>query len=194
MAEPKEPRINSTQAALLVGTAVVFDLVSLIPAIGQAIATVGSAVVFCIWFLILHVPLISPKKLLTWSLAYLVELVPVLSALPGITTGVILMIAITRTEDRLGVQVLSSKGLANPSQIAGQLKPRLDRYVRKEGEPREGAPQGGVFREGVYRKALDIAGGPSQRQQMNDVRTQPSTPASTPKSPGDTYSQEDGLT
>ena len=154
----KEPRISSTQASLLVGTAVIFDLISFIPAIGQALSLVGSVVVFSIWFLILRVPLVSPKKLVTWATAGLVEAIPLISALPGITTGVILMIAITRTEDRLGVQVLSMKGLANPSQIAGQLKPRIDRYTR-EGD-------------GVFRKAIDTAT-PSmpQRAKMNDVRT-----------------------
>ena len=81
----KEPRISSTSAALLVGTAVVFDVVSAVPAIGQAIAAVGSAVVFGIWFVILGVPLVSPKKLLTWSLAYLVW-VPI-SAVVAVRTG-----------------------------------------------------------------------------------------------------------
>src|SRR5688572_26613394 len=165
----KEPRISSTSAALLVGTAVVFDVVSAVPAIGQAIAAVGSAVVFGIWFVILGVPLVSPKKLLTWSLAYLVEVIPAISALPAITTGVILMIAITRTEDGLGVEVLSAKGLKNPAQIKEQLTKRVDRYVREEGVPRKNAPQGGVFREGVYRQALNAARAPARERPMDDT-------------------------
>lgn len=179
----KEPRISGTQASLLVGAAVIFDLISLIPAVGQAIATVGSIVVFSIWFLVLGVPLVSPKKLVAWVSAGIIELIPLISALPGITAGVILMIAITRTEDRLGVQVLSTKGLANPAQIAEQLKPRIDRYTRKEGAPQQDRSQTGVYREGIYRKAIDAAAGP-QRQQMNDLRRPaPQTPPSRPPAP-----------
>jgi hypothetical protein len=151
----KEPRISSTQGVLLVGTAIIFDLISLIPAIGQILAIVGAAVVFSIWFLILHIPLVSPKKLLGWATAGLVEAIPIISWIPSITGGVILMIAITRAEDKLGLQVLSTKGLANPTQIVGQLKGKVLPF-----QPRQ--------ETGETTSA--------QRPHMNDMRTSNTSP------------------
>lgn len=115
----REPRISSTSAALMVATALLFDVISIIPVVGQAIADVGSFVVFLIWFLILGLPLVSPKKLLTTLVAYIIEFIPAISALPAITAGVIIMIVISRAEDKTGIQLLDKKGAPNLKNIAG---------------------------------------------------------------------------
>ncbi|MEK7579151.1 MAG: hypothetical protein AAB460_01280 [Patescibacteria group bacterium] len=117
MAEPSKKRISNTTAMLLFAVAIVFDLISIIPFVGQFISTVGGAVTFFIWFTILGIPLISPKKIASWGLNLAVEAFPVLGSVwPGITAGVILMVLITRTEDTLGVQILKTKGVPGPTQ------------------------------------------------------------------------------
>lgn len=111
--EKKESKISDTAAALMIATAIILDIISIIPVVGQAFADVGSFVIFLIWFLILGLPLVTPKKLLTMLSAYIIELVPAISALPAITVGVILMIALTRAEEKTGIQLLSKKGVPN---------------------------------------------------------------------------------
>ncbi|GMU74074.1 MAG: hypothetical protein AMXMBFR44_2730 [Candidatus Campbellbacteria bacterium] len=119
--EAKKPRISKTSAVLMVATAIILDLVSIIPAVGQALADVGSFVIFLLWFLILGVPLVTPKKLLTTGLAYVIEVIPAISALPAITAGVIIMIVLTRAEDATGLTLLDSKGIVNPLNVTKSL-------------------------------------------------------------------------
>lgn len=108
---PKESKISNTTGALMVATAGILDLISIIPVVGQALASVGSFVIFLIWFLILGLPLVTPKKLLTTLSAYVIEIIPAISALPAITVGVILMIVLTRAEEKTGIQLLDKKGV-----------------------------------------------------------------------------------
>lgn len=127
MSSEKKERINTTNASLMIGTALILDVISAAPIVGQIVADVGSFVIFLIWFLILGLPLLSPKKITVYAVSFVVSIVPVLSALPEITLAIVAFILITRAEDKLGVQVLSRKGLTNPTAIAGELKPQFDR-------------------------------------------------------------------
>lgn len=108
----------------MIATAVVFDIISIIPVVGEAIGIVGSAVVFGIWFLTLGIPLLSTKKLVTTFVGYLGEAIPAVSALPFITVGVILIIGMTRLEDKTGISVekLATGKISSVSDAVGALR------------------------------------------------------------------------
>lgn len=132
--EKKESKISDTTAALMIGTAVILDLISIIPVVGQAFASVGSFVIFLIWFLILGLPLVTPKKLLTTLSAYIIEFIPAISALPAITVGVILMIVLTRAEEKTGIKLLDKKGVptfGNLAKAGGAIRAAGTEVVEK---------------------------------------------------------------
>lgn len=133
MAEQHKERITNITASLMIATAFIFDIISAFPIGGQLVADTGSTVVFLIWFLILGLPLLSPRKILTYAGAFIISIIPVISALPEITLAIVIFILITRTEDKLGVQVLSKKGLSNPSSIAGGIRSQSDRLQERSG-------------------------------------------------------------
>lgn len=164
--EKKQPRITNTSAFLMVGTAIVFDLISIVPVIGQAVAVVGSAIVFLIWFLILRLPLISPKKLLTIALSYLGESVPAISVLPLITLGVILMIVFTRAEDKLGIRVLDKVGAGKVS--AGAVRAERKAVRRALDPERTARTQERLARMKVSREARGISDVAKSRPEMKD--------------------------
>jgi hypothetical protein len=76
-------------------------------AIGVALApviTVGATFLFWLWFNILGVSFITnPKRLATFAIESVGELIPVLGALPLWTVGTIITIVITRSEDKGGI-------------------------------------------------------------------------------------------
>ncbi len=89
----------------MIGTAVILDLLALIPVVGGFFGGIGGIVIFGIWFLMLGIPLIGPKQLTRWGLNLLGEVFTG-GLWAGMTVGVILMIVLTRTEDKLGINVL----------------------------------------------------------------------------------------
>ncbi len=108
---PKE-LISNTQKVFLVGTAILFDLLSIVL---PAVMSIVAAVVFGIWFLILKLPLLSPKKLVTQALALFGESVPAISILPFITIGVMLMISMEKIKEKTGVDAFALVSKGRPS-------------------------------------------------------------------------------
>jgi len=105
----KEPRVSAVSATLMICTAIIFDLVSLIPLI-NIITGALALLTFGMWFIIKDVSLVSPSRLTTGLLAGIIEVYPVLSMLPATTIGVIIVIISSRFEDKTGVKVpLSAK-------------------------------------------------------------------------------------
>jgi len=110
-------RIGNVNAGLMVGAALLFDLLQfvfsffhIIPVVGNAVALIVAwyiaafaLVVFGVWFALCGVNYFTGKrsaqKLLTAFSAVIIELVPFVNALPAITGGVIAMIIATRIED-----------------------------------------------------------------------------------------------
>jgi len=70
--QPKKKRISTGVAVAMVAVALLFDAISLIPVIGSFISSIFGAGVFGFWFYWLGIPLISPKKLASWGLNFLV--------------------------------------------------------------------------------------------------------------------------
>lgn len=169
--ENKKPRrIDPVTRYKLIGTAIIFDLISIIPVVGQFLAIGGAGITFYIWFKMLGVSFISPKKIVTTVVEYIGEAIPVVSALPLITTGTIIMIVLTDIEDKTGVGVA---GLATGKIPKGQLKKDISRTanktVRREANPERVARA----RERLVRMKEQQANGGSAtsagRQTMKDV-------------------------
>jgi len=104
--EKKQPRISNTTAFFMVAVAIILDLLALIPIVGGILAGVGGVVIFGIWFLMLGIPLIGPKQLTRWGLNLLGETVTA-GLWAGMTMGVILMITLTRAEDKTGISLVN---------------------------------------------------------------------------------------
>jgi len=112
----KRQRISVPVALLMVALALIFDglqdlalFVNVIPAVGTVIDFIFSemiawlaAIIFFVWFAVLGVNYGGKKaalKLLISLSSFIVELIPLIDALPAITVGVVSLIIITRAED-----------------------------------------------------------------------------------------------
>jgi hypothetical protein len=97
-------RIDKQTAISMVVVAILFDLISIVPGLNVVSLVLGN-LTFGLWFKMKGVGLIGKKKIATWGGEGIIEAIPALSALPGITVGVILMLVITRTEDATVITV-----------------------------------------------------------------------------------------
>ncbi|MEX0918938.1 MAG: hypothetical protein WDZ85_03175 [Candidatus Paceibacterota bacterium] len=97
-------RISRLSASGMIVTALLIDLIALIPIV-NLITTATAFMVFGFWFYLKNIPLISTRKMLTYLTAGVLAIIPFL---PGITAGVIAVIIFTRTEDKTGLS-LSAK-------------------------------------------------------------------------------------
>ncbi len=110
-AEPeKKQRIKTWMAACLVATAGSIDLLQALltlVAIGvvfSPVISIGATFLFWLWLNILGVSFISsPKRLATMAIQAMAEIIPGIDALPALTLGTILLIVITRSEDKGGI-------------------------------------------------------------------------------------------
>lgn len=137
----QKERIGIATAIAMVGTALVLDglqallfFLNVLPAIGQVLDVVGSwfisflaVIIFGLWFALCRVNYFTGKKagmkLLIMLSTVVVELIPILDAIPAITFGVVALIIQTRIED---------KGLAGADAVtkAAQAAPVLRAAAR----------------------------------------------------------------
>ncbi|HEY4515963.1 MAG TPA: hypothetical protein VJH67_02120 [Candidatus Paceibacterota bacterium] len=106
----KKQRIKLWMGACLIAAAGSIDLIQALltlVAIGIVISpiiSVGATFLFWLWLTILGVPFgTSPKRLAIMATQAVAELFPAIDALPILTTGTILLVLITRSEDRGGI-------------------------------------------------------------------------------------------
>lgn len=104
MAEGKPQRIDNITAGLMITVAVVFDLISLIPVV-NIISAVAATLIFGLWFLLLGIGFANPKRIATWATGLLVEAIPFLSILPGLTIAVAVTIFMIKLEDKTGLKI-----------------------------------------------------------------------------------------
>src|SRR5665213_1877969 len=112
----KRRRVSNLSAAVMIGLAIFFDLLqfflfflNVIPVAGTAIAFMGDIFIttlafiafYLVWFPLLRVPLSSGKsgKLMNVIFSAVIEAVPILDVLPGITYGVVSTVILSRIED-----------------------------------------------------------------------------------------------
>lgn len=110
----KKQRIKIWMGACMVIFALFIDLIELgstylvIGVIFSPIISIGTGFVFWLWFKLLGISYISnPKRLVTQSAQFIIEIIPGLDAIPILafawTIGTIITIIITRSEDKGGI-------------------------------------------------------------------------------------------
>ncbi len=99
--QPKRNRIGLATIIFMPVVALFFDLLSLlIPGAGAM-----GWIVIGIWLLLLGVSPFTIKRLATAGVSALVEIIPILSVLPSVTVGVIVIIGMVKSEDKLGIKL-----------------------------------------------------------------------------------------
>lgn len=102
---PPVERISKTTGWLMIGTAILFDVIGLIPLINIAPA-IANFVLFPIWFYTRGVTYTKNKSVLWWTaVTSVIGLVPFLSSvLPELTTGVVRNVLHVRKQDKKAVK------------------------------------------------------------------------------------------
>jgi len=132
------------------------NLIGTIPG-GQAITFIGTVLIdvwafltFYIWFKLQGVSFVNPKRGITMGGAVLIEIIPILNALPAWTLAVVILFITTRGEEALektlsrvgGAASLVSKGAKLAGKIPGAspaLKQGLNRASEEADKIAEGA-------------------------------------------------------
>lgn len=135
-----EKRISSFTAGFMITVAVFFDgiqfLLNLIPLIGTASAEVLGIIawlIFYIWFKMKGVSFSDTKKSAALLLGGIVELMPVLSALPAWTLSTVLIIALTRAEDMVAIKKgVFSKEKVKKQVLAQKARQRAERQRQQQ--------------------------------------------------------------
>lgn len=112
MPEENKKRINAITAGAMIFVALALDLSGLLldtlfffaPIFGFIISFIAW-ILFAIWFLLLGIGLLSARRLAAFGSGIVIEAVPVLNMLPGITVSVVAIIIMVKLEDRLGVKL-----------------------------------------------------------------------------------------
>ena len=109
MEPAKRQRINSVTTIFMVTTAIIFDLISLIPIV-NIVSELVAYVVFGVWFYLLGVGFMNPKRFATAAVSAVIGFIPFVSMLPELTIAVVVVIFMVKSEDKLGIK-LPSLGL-----------------------------------------------------------------------------------
>ncbi|TAL48821.1 hypothetical protein EPN83_03460 [Patescibacteria group bacterium] len=128
---------------LMVSVALLYDVVGggiqLLPIVGQMvywIIWIFAFLTFYLWFKIYGRSFLSPKRTLAMGAGAIIEIIPVLSILPGWTVAVIFLIGIEKAErlaSHVGIQALEK--IAGFPQAGRKTQPTEGRVVGKI-EPR----------------------------------------------------------
>lgn len=104
--DTKKQRVTFGLVFLMEGTALLFDAVSIIP-FANIVVVPAAAFTFWLWFKIhgIDIGFTSPKRLLTMSTGSLIEIIPVISALPGWTAAVGITLGLVYFEDKTGLKI-----------------------------------------------------------------------------------------
>lgn len=105
-------KISNATFGLMIATALFYDLLSIVPVVNWFVA-IFAWLTFALWFMILGVGLISPKKVATWGSSAVIGVIPVLAAIPELTLAVIITVILIRAEDELGIKI-PTPGANNP--------------------------------------------------------------------------------
>ncbi len=98
-------RIKIWVFLLMLIVATILDLISIIPAANE-VTLIIAGILFPIWWWFLGLGLVDFKKILSYAITIGVEVIPGLSALPGILFSVIAVFIMSRTEDKLGITLI----------------------------------------------------------------------------------------
>lgn len=109
-------RIDTGTGAMMIAVALLFDTmnagINLIPFLGQVLSVLISIFAYCtfaFWFMKRGVGFANPKRAITFFGSGLIEAIPVLNILPGITIGVVLTVLMVQFEDKTGIKTPTAK-------------------------------------------------------------------------------------
>lgn len=127
--KPKEPELSYTTTFLMVGTALLFDvlqfLLQAIPIAGQILAWVFSLIaggILIFWFYLHGIKFNTPKRLFSMGIGGLIEMIPVVNALPGWTIAVLLVIGTTKANRIAKIIPGGEQTLGAMNRFRGTLK------------------------------------------------------------------------
>ncbi|HEY9583862.1 MAG TPA: hypothetical protein VJI66_02790 [Candidatus Paceibacterota bacterium] len=108
-------RIGALAIVLLVALAGIFDLLSLIPFVGDIVGPIFW-IIASIYFWKAGLGLVNGKRLATAAISLIAELIPAVQELPMILAGIVAIIIMTRIEDKTGISLnpLSKKPGVTP--------------------------------------------------------------------------------
>lgn len=102
----KEPKISKETAWMMITVAIFFDLISflinLIPIVGQVISIAIPIVAyptFFLWFMLKGVKLMTTKRIAAMGGGFVVEVIPLVNMLPGVTASVVFTILSTKVKE-----------------------------------------------------------------------------------------------
>lgn len=104
-------RISAFESGLMIAVAVIYDLIQIaltwllgwlgIGFIGSWLMTLWAGMTFGLWFTLKGASIISGKRAASLGIGAIIEVIPLLNALPGWTVSVIISLSVTRAEDIL---------------------------------------------------------------------------------------------
>jgi hypothetical protein len=98
----KKHRIGNGEIVMLLVFALIFDLISLIPFVNIAVVIVAQSLM-ALFFSMHGVNVLSKRRAIPYILGWIIEIIPAISAIPAITIETIIMIVLTRIEDKTGI-------------------------------------------------------------------------------------------
>ncbi|MEI6843280.1 MAG: hypothetical protein WCK48_02125 [bacterium] len=115
--EEKKDEISFVQTVFMVTVAIIFDvvqaLIELIPILGQIISIfidIAAFFTFYLWFKMNGMNFSDPKKAGIMGGGFLIELIPILNALPAWTLAVVLLIGTTKAKELVAQNIPGGAG------------------------------------------------------------------------------------
>ncbi len=116
-----EHKISTLAGIILVFLAILADILSLVPLAGTIVGPIFWLVVG-LYFWNIGMGVINGKRLATGAISIVAEIIPVIQSLPTITVAIIVIIIMTRIEEKTGISV-SSLTKRTPGVTPPRLKP-----------------------------------------------------------------------
>ncbi len=122
--ETEEEGIPNTTLGLMIGTAIFFDLTQVLLAfvVMDWLVSWFAFLTFWLWFKFHNKSFLNPKRLPAIGVGVVIEMFPLLAALPGWTIAVILLVGIERAEKTarklLGEGTLGNKAISKISRFS----------------------------------------------------------------------------
>jgi len=104
----KKSPIGIVVSIFLVCTAIIFDILSLVPFAGTFVAPFFWGCM-TVYLYIKGYSLLNPRRLVTSGISLVAEMIPVVQELPALTVGVIVLLIMLRVENKTGIPLSGTK-------------------------------------------------------------------------------------
>ncbi len=141
MEEGKKHKLGNIATIILFIAACIADALSLIPFVGDLVGPIFW-ILASIYFWKSGMGLMNPRRLITSAISTVAELIPVVQEFPTIIAGMIIIIVLTRIEDKTGISVTSVAGGGKPYLNSGGVRLPPPKVPLNQGSVRP--PSGGL--------------------------------------------------